>query len=100
MIRRRVANSARMRIRLPKAAQQFPGISGSGDPRIYLSRLQDILGCGNNQLSMFDAFGRDQKVGDPLNLRSSALHNDNLQTIVVVQMDVESRDDRVVELVL
>jgi hypothetical protein len=49
---------------------------------------------------MFDAFRADQRVGDLAHVSRPAAHHDDLQTVIVVQVDVQRGENRMVKIVL
>jgi hypothetical protein len=62
-----------------------------------------FVGCvcdRHNQTPMPDAFGRDQIVGDLLNVAGLAAEHDHLQAVVVIQVDVQRRHNAFVVLML
>jgi len=62
--------------------------------------LQNVLGRGDNQPSVFHAFGGDQAVRHLLDLGRRTLHHDYLQAIVVIKVDMQSGEDFVMKFVL
>ena len=62
--------------------------------------LQNVLGRGDNQPSVFHAFGSDQAVSHFLNLGGRTLHDDHFQAIVMIKVNMESRQDFMMEFVL
>lgn len=49
---------------------------------------------------MFHAFDCDQGVGHSFNLRAFALHNQDLQAVIVIEMHVHSRHNMTLKVVL
>ena len=53
-------------------------------------------GRGQNQFAMLHPLGADQLIGKTFYLDSGAAHNDNLQAMMGVEVDMQRRDDGVV----
>jgi hypothetical protein len=49
---------------------------------------------------MLDAFGTDQRVGDFLHCAGFPAHDQYLEAVIVIQVDVQRRQDGAVEIVL
>ena len=52
-----------------------------------------LAGGGDGEFAVFNALGGDQFVGDLLDGFGLAAHDEDFQAIMVVEMDVEGRDD-------
>ena len=62
---------------------------------------RQILSCrGDGELAVFDAFGGDEFVRQLLDVRRLAADGQHFEAVVVVEMTVQSRDDRVAVFVL
>jgi hypothetical protein len=55
---------------------------------------------GKHEPAVLDALCCDQRIGELLNQCRLAAHQDHFQTVVVIEMDVNARHDRIVVLML
>ena len=55
--------------------------------------FQVFAGVCQDEFSQFDSAQRQHTVRDPLNVLASPLHDDYFQAVVMVEMDVSSRED-------
>jgi hypothetical protein len=62
--------------------------------------LQDIDGGSQDEFPVLDALRRDEHIRHFLDVGRPALHDDDFETIIVVQVDVQSGKDRPVIFVL
>lgn len=63
--------------------------------------LNELLpGRGHGQFAMLDAFGTDQTVSHDPDIASCALDHEHFQAVIVIEMDVQGREDELVVVVL
>lgn len=67
---------------------------------LAISAWKVLPGCRHGQLAVFDPFGSDEFIGNIFDQAGLAANQDDLQTVVVVQVDMDGGNDHVVVIVL
>ena len=65
-----------------------------------MSGILNFSRCCHHQLSVLNASQTQHAVGELLQITATALHDDDLQTVVMVQMDMGRGEHLVVRVVL